>query len=105
MKRACIVAMTLTLAACAKSPSAVSPVSMTGAFNNLSCAEAQNALANERVNLASLTSRQRSAATADAVGVFLILVPLSSVTGNNVEGELAVSKGRVIALEQRTASC
>jgi hypothetical protein len=56
------------------------------------------AVAREREN--ALTRQQNNAATADAVGVFLLLVPAGSVFGGNVEGELAQAKGEVMALER-----
>lgn len=99
-----IVALALT-AACAKGPDAVAPVSMGNAFADMSCQTAANMLAAERQTMAALSSRQRGAQIGDAVGVFLVAVPVSSLTGGNVEGQLATSKGKVIALESRLASC
>ena len=62
-------------------------------------------LAAEQPVLAALTQKQKNAVAGDAIGVFLVLVPVSSLTGNNVAGELATSKGKVNALEARLASC
>jgi hypothetical protein len=53
----------------------------------------------ERNNLAALSKQQNQAATGDAVGVFLIGVPASSTFGGDKEGVLAVSKGKVNAIE------
>jgi hypothetical protein len=78
---------------------------MTGAFDHLSCSKAKEQLGSERVKLAALEKRQNSAATADAVGVFLVLVPVSKLTGGDVAGEVGASKGAVLALEQRVARC
>lgn len=100
-----ILITTLALSACAKGPDAIAPVPMGNAFQSLTCAEAQTALNGERATLSSLEARQRSAAAGDAIGVFLILVPLSSVAGYDVAGELGASKGRVIAYENRLATC
>ena len=95
----------LTLAACAKSPDAIAPVSMGNAFDGMSCQQAAQSLSAERQSLAALEAKQRSAATGDALGVFLIGVPVSSLTGSNVEGQIAASKGKALALEARLASC
>jgi hypothetical protein len=78
---------------------------MGGAFNGLSCFATSQMLATEQTTLAALEQRQRNAVTADAIGVFLILVPVSSLTGNDVTGEIAASKGKVLALEARLSSC
>ena len=78
---------------------------MTGAFDGMSCSAAKNALASERVNLTALEKQQNNAATGDAIGVFLVLVPVSKLTGGDVAGEVGTSKGKVLALEQRVARC
>lgn len=95
----------LTLAACAKGPDAIAPVSMTGAYDHLSCARAAETLTAERANLAALSAKQKSAVTGDAIGVFLIGVPVSSLAGEDNEGAIATSKGKVLALEQRAERC
>jgi len=95
----------LGLAACAKSPASIAPVSMAGAYDNISCKKARNMLEQERQTLAALEAQQKSAQTGDAIGVFLILVPVSSLTGSDREGAIATSKGKVLALEARTQEC
>lgn len=93
------------LGACAKRADSVVPVSMTGAFDGVTCKQIGPLLETERATMATLSQKQNSAATGDAVGVFLLGVPVSSVVGGNVEGALAASKGKVLALEQRAARC
>lgn len=95
----------LALAACAQSPSAIAPVSMGNAYAGLSCPQAAYDLNVERQTLAALEGKQRGAVAGDAVGVFLIGVPVSSLTGGNVAGQIGASKGKVMALEARLASC
>ena len=95
----------LAISACAPGPSAVAPTPMGAAFAQTDCRHITPMLNQARANEADLTRRQRNAATGDAIGTFLILVPVSSVTGNNVEGELAAAKGRTIALEDRARQC
>lgn len=99
------VACILALAGCAKLPDAIAPVSMTGAYDNVSCSKAQAMLTQEQTNLAALSVQQKNAATGDAVGVFLVLIPVSTMTGSNKEGEIAASKGKVNALTARLQSC
>lgn len=105
MKLAITIITALTLAACAKSPDSIAPVSMGNAFSGMSCQAASNQLSAERGTLAVLEGKQRGAATGDALGVFLIGIPVSSMTGGDVEGHIATSKGKVLALEARLASC
>lgn len=91
--------------ACTPRADAIPPVSMTGAFDSMSCNQASTALNSERATLTRLEQQQNSAATADAVGVFLVLVPISKLTGGDRAGELGASKGKVLALEQRVMKC
>lgn len=95
----------LALSACAKKPDAIVPISMGDVFENTSCNSAQTQLNEERATLASLSAAQESAANGDALGVFLIGVPWSSLSGNDKEGLIAASKGKVIALENRLTRC
>jgi hypothetical protein len=101
MKRLFTVGLSaLMVASCAKRPDAIAPASIPfEAYTGQSCDELALALIAEKQNLAALSSSQNSAATGDAVGVFLIGVPLSSVSGGDQEGNIAVSKGKVQALE------
>ena len=93
------------LAACAQSPASIQPVSYGNAFAALSCQQAAAELTTERQTLAALESKQKGAVVGDAVGVFLIGVPVSSLTGNDRAGAIAASKGKVLSLEARTAAC
>ena len=102
---ALIAAPVFALGACAKLPDSIAPVSMAGAYDNVSCSNAQNLLTQEQSTLAVLSEQQKAAATGDAIGVFLVLIPVSTMTGSNKEGEIAASKGKVAALQARLMSC
>ena len=93
------------IAACAKSPDSIAAIPMTGAFDGLSCAATRVALTAEQTTLASLDATQRQAVTGDALGVFLIGVPVSSLTGGDVSGLIGVSRGKVLALQSRLLTC
>ena len=95
----------LAVAACAQSPSAIQPVSMGNAYAGLSCSNARAMLTNEQQKLAILTDAQNGAVTGDAIGVLLIGVPVSSLSGGDKAGEIATSKGKVVALEARLTRC
>ncbi|EGG28357.1 hypothetical protein IMCC3088_312 [Aequoribacter fuscus] len=56
-------------------------------------------LAQKQAIMISLVKKQNNAATGDAVGVALVLLPVGSLFGSDVEGELAQAKGEVMALQ------
>lgn len=98
-------ALAALTAACAQSPSAIAPVSMGDAYASVSCSKARGMLTTEQTTLASLSSKQQGAVMGDALGVFLIGVPVSSLSGGDQEGAIATSKGKVVALENRLLRC
>lgn len=88
------------LAGCASRPSGIAPLSVDASeYYHLSCSEAKSELETTRQQEVALSRKQNNAATGDAVGVFFLLVPVGSVFGSDVEGELALAKGQVRALE------
>lgn len=94
------------ISACAPGPNAVAPTSVPSQmYSGMSCSNIHNELASANAKVAALSSKQSAAATGDAVGVFLILVPVSSLTGNDVQGQLAQAKGEKIALEAASRTC
>lgn len=105
MKHLAIIALPLLAAACAKGPDAIQPVSMGNAFSGLSCQQAAADLNAERVTLTALEDAQRGAVAGDAIGVFLLGIPMSSLTGGDKAGEIGAAKGKVLALEARLRGC
>ena len=93
------------LAACAQGPGSIQPVATGNAFAEMNCQRAADDLTAERQSLEALSSKQRGAQIGDAIGVFLIAVPVSSLTGGDVAGQIGASKGKIAALEARVASC
>lgn len=103
---AAAIAATLVLGACAPGPNAVAPAAYpASAFEKMSCTQAQKEYAAVTAEVEALSQKQRNAATGDAIGVFLIGVPASSVFGGDVQGDLSVAKGKKLALEARLSSC
>ena len=104
MKKLVMIAVALfalNLAACAGRANSVAPVAVSATeYNGLSCDQTNAELRAARERENALTRRQNNAATADAAGVFLVLLPLGSVFGADVSGELAEAKGEVNALER-----
>lgn len=91
---------TLAVSGCATRASGVVPMSISALeYASLSCEETRTALESAREREIVLTRQQNTAATLDAVGVFFIAVPASSVFGGDKAGELARAKGEVRALE------
>ncbi|WEX91780.1 hypothetical protein PZN02_006102 (plasmid) [Sinorhizobium garamanticum] len=100
-----LLASTLAVASCAKRPDAIVPVDIPmAAYSNQSCEGLAQELLKEQANLAAVSKQQNQAATGDAVGVFLVGVPMSSTFGGDKEGQVAVSKGKVNAIESSIKS-
>jgi len=103
MKYFIILLFTLTqisLYGCASRSSSVAPVAVPSAnYAGLSCDETKVMLEQKTGEMHALTRKQNNAATADTVFVTLLLLPLGSIFGADIEGELAQSKGEVMALK------
>lgn len=98
----------VALSGCAKRPDAIVPVDIPmAAFSGMSCPALARELVAEQEKLAALSKTQNKAATGDAIGVFLVIVPVGSLVGGDKEGEISVSKGKVLAIENsiRQRSC
>ncbi|MCE1237096.1 MAG: hypothetical protein LWW93_12165 [Hyphomicrobiales bacterium] len=100
-----VVGLGIFLGACAKRVDAIVPVDIPmAAYQNMSCQALAQEQIKEQTTLASLSEQQNSAATGDAVGVFLVGVPVSSTFGGDKEGLVAVSKGKVTAIDSAMKS-
>ncbi|MGM4910472.1 hypothetical protein [Rhizobium sp. 768_B6_N1_8] len=98
-------ALAAALTSCAKRPDAIVQADIPmQAYTNLSCQQIASEHAKEKVKLDGLSKQQISAANGDAFGVFLVGVPIGSVAGGDKEGEVAVSKGKVSAMESAALS-
>jgi len=104
-KLALVLSCTMVLAACAQQPASIQPVSFAGAYDEVSCARAQTLHQQEAARVPALVASQKQAVTGDAVGVLLLGVPMSSLTGADLEGEIAATKGKLLALESRLDVC
>ena len=95
-----IVCVGLAIAGCAKRPDAILPVDVPmAAYGNLNCEALLQEHLREQSALATISQQQNQAATGDAVGVFMLGVPVSSTFGGDKEGQVAVSKGKVNAID------
>ncbi|MDI6623183.1 MAG: hypothetical protein QME55_00505 [Brevundimonas sp.] len=86
---------------CATRASGVAPVAIAATdYSNMPCPTARERLVMIREQVNALSRKQNNAALADTAGVVLLLLPVGSIFGANVEGELAQAKGEQAALER-----
>ena len=107
LKYAAMIGACALLTACAGRANSVAPVAVSSTeYAGWTCEDTRGELDAARQRENALARRQNNAATADAAGVFLVLLPLGSVFGGDVSGELAQAKGEVNALKRAvTANC
>lgn len=98
-------AIIATLSACAQRPDAIAPANLGNAYAATSCTNARAQLAQTETELAALSAAQNAAANGDALGVFLLGVPVSSLSGSDKAGQIATAKGQVLALQARLRGC
>lgn len=100
MRKAWLAVAAFALAACAKNPDAIAPIAMpVNAYFGLTCDQLVTEHQRSSAALAAVSQQQKQAATGDAVGVFLIGVPVSSLSGGDKEGLVAQHKGELVAIE------
>jgi hypothetical protein len=105
---ATVSALVLFLSGCAKNPESIAPMSMPiNAYSGLTCDQLAGEHRSTDATLTQLSADQRQAVTGDAVGVFLIGVPVSSLTGADKEGMIAQKKGELVAIQsaERNQKC
>lgn len=96
-----IASVALVAVGCASRPDAIAPMAISASeYSSLSCDETRHELELAREREYALSRQQNRAATTDAASVFLFALPLGSVFGGDVEGELSQVKGEVLALER-----
>jgi len=91
----------LTLGACAQSPEAIQPAYVSSVlYQSWTCLQ----LGEEQQHLASAfataSAQQNQARTNDTVGVLLIGLPVSSMSGENIASQIAHLKGEQEAVRQ-----
>lgn len=89
-----VVLLALPLAACAKDPESIAPsyVSEVG-YRSWSCGQLAEESAHVGDALTRASAQQSNARTNDIVGVVLIGLPVSSLSGDNIAPEVARLKG------------
>lgn len=98
--------LSMALAACAPGPDSIPPVTApAGVYDRLSCNQAKAHRATIQAGVTELERQQRAAVTGDAIGVFLLAIPVSSITGGNKAGLLGTEKGKLQAMDARLTGC
>ena len=104
-KVAASICLCATISACAEQPSSIAPVPMGDVYADVPCNKARELYQKETAKVPSLIAAQKDAVAGDAVGVLLIGVPVSSLSGADLEGEIAATKGKIVALAARLEVC
>jgi hypothetical protein len=110
VKKASLVAAIIisgVLASCANRPESIRATYVPyEKYAGLNCIQLATRLADENGRLAEVSRKQDGAANADAVGVFLVGIPVSKLSGDH-EADVSKAKGEVdaIGVAQIRAKC
>ena len=92
------------IAACAQKPENIAAANIgSNEYRGYSCKNLAEAKLQHSQNLANLSADQKKAATGDAIGVVLLGIPLSSMSGGDKETAIAVTKGHLQSIEKEQA--
>ena len=93
------------VAGCAQRPENIaSAPTERDAYVRLSCKSLAQKELEQTQLLNALSADQNKAATGDAWGVFLLGLPISSMSGSDKETEIAIAKGRLDAIDRQQAA-
>jgi hypothetical protein len=105
MKRNAIVILGVLVSGCATPPDKIKPIDMPAdAYMTKSCSDLKAERASTNTKLEVSTGMQKSAANSDAMGVFLVGLPVSSMVQGDRGSEVAVYKGQMIAIDRAIKS-
>ncbi|MCV3270677.1 hypothetical protein [Roseobacter sinensis] len=90
-----------SLAGCAQQPERIAAIEVSGTpYKGFSCKQLAAEHLKISQELQAASAAQKRAASGDAWGVFLLGLPLSSMSGNDKEATIAVAKGRINELDR-----
>ncbi len=90
-----------TVSACATPPDKIKPIDLpNNAYMSRSCGEIAGEKATLQARVKGLSEHQATAAKNDAWGVFMLGVPVYSMTGGDRGKDLAVAKGQLGAADR-----
>lgn len=91
----------LPLAACAKTPESIGPAYMSEIpYKPLTCQQLGEEDARVQNALVTASQQQSNARSGDILGVILIGVPVSSMSGDNIAPQIANLKGQREAIQR-----
>jgi hypothetical protein len=91
----------VALAGCAKSPASIAPAYVSEIpYQSLSCEQLGAESARVTNALAAASQQQENARGGDIVGIILIGLPVSSMSGDNIAPQIANLKGQQDALQR-----
>jgi len=95
------VALAIVAGACAKSPESIAPSYVSDiTYRQVSCADLAVESARLQQALARTSTQQEQARGNDTVGVILLGLPVSSLSGDNIAPEIARLKGELEAIHR-----
>jgi hypothetical protein len=101
MRKIILAAMAAALVGCAKSPESIAPSYVSDiTYRPVSCADLAVESARIQQALARASTQQEQARGNDTVGVILLGLPVSSLSGDNVAPEIARLKGELEAIHR-----
>lgn len=104
IKIALAVTAIAVLSACAQRPDQIAAVEVGGnEYSGYSCSQLSDAELRYGQALANLSADQNRTASGDAWGVFLLGLPISSMSGADNETKIAVTKGHLQSIEREKA--
>jgi hypothetical protein len=94
---------TAALSACATRPENIAPAYVSGnIYQTYTCAQLGEEEGRLNVALAQATTAQRKARSSDTWGIILLGLPVSSLSGSNMAGEVGRLKGELQTVQQVT---
>ena len=99
--RYAVLAAPIFLAGCAVAPESIAPAYTSEVpYDSFTCPQLGQEGARVADALATASKAQSDARTGDTVGVILLGLPVSSLSGTNVAAQVASLKGQQVAIQQ-----
>lgn len=96
-----LLSIAVLFSACAKNPDRISAFEISShGFKDYSCERLASEKQTSVHQLENLSAQQRAAADGDAIGMFLVGLPISSMAGNDREAAVSLAKGTIQAIER-----
>lgn len=100
-----VLPMAFVLSACAEAPENISAAQIPDStYANANCSSLMKSEVQNTQLLHALSADQKKAQSGDAWGVFLLGLPISSMSGADKETEIALTKGKIDAIRRQQAA-